>query len=516
LRSLLAIAASTGAMTLCSQMTGPSVWLGWVGLVPWLASLDSAATWRSTVWRGVGMCLAFTLAIFWWFGLAVERYAGLPRGSWLVITLLGAPFLQPQLIVFPLARRLAVRRGLGTVGRGLVGSAAYVGTEWLVPKLLGDTLGHGFLPARAMRQAADVVGAPGLTAVLLVSNEAVLTGYRAWRRGQRGHAWQAAGVVAGLALLLAGYGTLRLRAVDAAAADAPALTIGVIQGGFADYARLREVHGTFEATRRIVNDYFALSERALGEGPVQLLVWPETVYPTTFGHPKSADGAAFDRALARFVAGKGIPLIFGGYDAGDDGREYNAAIVLEPASSTGVTFDAYRKTWLFPLTERVPALLDGPRVRRWLPWLGTWKPGDGPMVLHVQPRDAPGLEVAPLVCYDAVDPAQSRTAAAEGAELIVTLSNDAWFADGPGIWLHLTVSIFRSIETHRPQVRATTTGISAVIDATGDVQRAAGPGERRALVGAVVPSELAPSLVVRWGDWVSPSLLALGAAALLF
>jgi apolipoprotein N-acyltransferase len=291
----------------------------------------------------------------------------------------------------------------------------------------------------------------------------------------------------------------------------------VIQGGFADYARLRDVHGSFEATRRIVNRYFALSERALGEGRVQLLVWPETVYPTTFGHPKSPDGAAFDRALARFVTAAGVPLIFGGYDTGDDGREYNAAIVLEPPSREGedVTFDAYRKTWLFPLTERVPALLDGPRVRKLLPWLGTWQAGDGPTVLRVRPRDAAAVKVTPLVCYDAVVPAHSWRAVGDGAELIVTLSNDAWFGRGPGTWLHLAVSVFRSIETRRPQVRATTTGVSAVIDASGEIVDAAGPGQRRAMVGVVVPSVLAPSVVMRWGDWVSPSLLVLAAVVLL-
>jgi apolipoprotein N-acyltransferase len=287
-----------------------------------------------------------------------------------------------------------------------------------------------------MRQAADLVGAPGLSVCLLLANEAVLAALQAWRSGASARVLRAAGSVAALAAVLAGYGTVRLRVLAAAARDAPPLTVGVVQSGFADYAGLEKAHGTFEATRRILNDYFALSDDALRAGPVELLVWPETVYPTTFGAPKSPDGAAFDRALARFVSGAGVPLAFGAYDAGEDGREYNAAILLEPgADDADVSFDAYRKTWLFPLTERVPAVLDTPAMRRRLPWLGTWTPGDGPTVLRVHLRDRPPIRIVPLVCYDAVVPAHTRAAVATGAELIVTLSNDAWFDRGPGTWL---------------------------------------------------------------------------------
>jgi apolipoprotein N-acyltransferase len=504
-------------MTVCSHMMPAWFWLGWIGLVPWLAALDGARGWRQAGWRGFWMCEAFTLGIFWWLGAAVQTYASLPRGSWLAITVLGAPLLQPQLVVFALARCAAVRRGFGPLGRMVVGAGAYVGTEWLFPKLLADTLGHGFLAAPTLRQAADLVGAPGLSVVWLVSNEAVLVGLRALRAGDPARALRAAVVVAGLVVVLFAYGSFRLHAIEQATRTIPPLTVGVVQSGFADYGELERAHGTFEATRRVLDDYLALSRQALDGAALQLLVWPETVYPTTFGSPKSPDGAAFDRTLAGFVAATGVPLVFGGYDVGEDGREYNAAIVLEAEPGhAGITFDAYRKTWLFPLTERVPAFLDTPAVRRQLPWLGTWAPGDGPTVLQVRPKGAAPVRIVPLVCYDAVVPAHVRTAVTRGAELLVTLSNDAWFGRGPGTWLHLAVSVFRSIETHRPQVRATTTGISAVIDATGELKVTAGPGERRALVGRVVPVALPPTVAMRFGDWVPPSLLALTVLLLLW
>src|SRR5262249_56809439 len=88
--------------------------------------------------------------------------------------------------------------------------------------------------------------------------------------------------------------------------------------------------------------------------------------------------------------------------------------------------------------------------------------------------DGRRLPVAPLICYDALVPGQVRSAVRAGAEVIVTLSNDAWFGAGPAAWLHLVGAAFRSVETRRPQVRSTNTGISAVIDAGGSIVAQAG------------------------------------------
>jgi apolipoprotein N-acyltransferase len=184
-------------------------------------------------------------------------------------------------------------------------------------------------------------------------------------------------------------------------------------------------------------------------------------------------------------------------------------VLLEPARTGPLAFETYRKATLFPLTERVPALLDGTRVRRWLPWLGSWTPGAGGDVLTVTLRGGRRLRVAPLICYDALAPALARNAVRSGAEIIVTLSNDAWFGRGPAAWLHLVGAAFRSVETRRPQVRATNTGISAVIDAQGTILTRTGTDERAVLAATVMPEAYRSTLVLRWGDWLGP--LALGA-----
>jgi apolipoprotein N-acyltransferase len=201
-----------------------------------------------------------------------------------------------------------------------------------------------------------------------------------------------------------------------------------------------------------------------------------------------------------------VPLIFGSYDS-DGAAEFNAALFLAPDAGEPRPFAVYRKTRLFPLTERVPALLDVPWLRRALPWLGTWVSGSGAAVVPVRLRDGSAIHVAPLICYDVLDPALARASARAGADAIVTLSNDSWFAFGPGPALHLQGAVFRSIETRLPQVRSTNTGISAVIDAAGNVVAKAGVDERATLVASVVPDRNTSTLVVRYGEWLNPCAL---------
>jgi apolipoprotein N-acyltransferase len=538
--SVCAVLASGGMLALCGLMERPWFALIFVALVPWLAVLDAAPTLRASLASALAMALAMTAFVFAWFADAIVAYTGAPLAlAWLVLLLL-APILEPQLFVFAAVRSIGRRdgrRGRPVADAGgvrarkraraaLAAALAWVGAEWALPKLFADSLGHGLLPAPWLLQAGELAGVGGLTLVVLLVNEAVLAMLRAFAAalaattdGERGRprvraagaALAPAAVAAALVGVLALYGALRLRSLEAEIARAPQITAGIAQADIARYGELARALGSFDAVAEILEAHFALSHAALGQGTLDLLLWPETVYPTTFGAPKSPEGEAFDRALGAFVGRTGIPLVFGAYDA-EDGREYNAAVLLEPDGPDSVRFATYRKAALFPLTERVPDWLDGPRVRAALPWLGTWSPPDGGERSLPLALDGRSVRVAPLICYDALEPGLVREAVREGAELIVTLSNDAWFAYGAGPRLHLAMAAFRSLETRRAQLRATPTGISAAISPTGEITAQLAVHAREALVATVPLLSSPPGPFARFGDWLGPSAAALAAA----
>ena len=227
-------------------MTWPWVALGWVGLVPWLAVLDRAGSARAALGAGLLMSLAFVLAVFGWFAPAIRTYIGVTSPVALVLLLAAAPLLEPQLLTFALARHLARRAAVGFWHATLACACAWVGSEWALPKLFGDTLGHGLYPSAWMRQAADLAGAPGLTFLLVVANECVLAALRALAAGAGlRRALAPAACVATLVLGLLGYGALRCHQLVADAERGGALTAGIVQADIGPYDRLRAHLGTF-------------------------------------------------------------------------------------------------------------------------------------------------------------------------------------------------------------------------------------------------------------------------------
>ena len=166
------LAVGLGAVLLAFFARG-SWGLGFVALLPWLWWLDRPAGWGRRLLRAWVLSLAFVLAAFTWFGTAIAHYAQWPPAQGQAVLLLIAPLLQPQLIAWALVRQALDGRRHPWL-RAWAAAAAWVGAEWLCPKLLGDTLGHALHPAAALRQAAALGGAAGLTLVLLLVNEALL------------------------------------------------------------------------------------------------------------------------------------------------------------------------------------------------------------------------------------------------------------------------------------------------------------------------------------------------------
>jgi apolipoprotein N-acyltransferase len=492
---------------------GGAAWvLGFVVFMPWLLVLDARPRLAGALGWALVMTVAYAAAVLAWFGGAVGRYTGLGDAAGIALVLLLAPLLQPQVLVHALVRHLA-RRHVGALGGALAGAAAWVATERLVPRLLGDSFGQGLWGAAWLRQAADLGGVAGLSLLLLLVHEALAAAFARRRDGARAMARPMAIAVA-VPVALAAYG-LAVLSADPPAAGRP-LRVALVQADLTDYAALRRELGSHDAVRRVLDTHFAMSWDAVERQRADVVLWSETVYPTTFGSPRSEAGAAFDREIAATIDAAGVPFVFGTYER-DGAGEYNAAAIVAPGSGL-VGF--YRKTRTFPLTEHVPAWLDRPWLRRWLPWAGTWQPGSGARVFPLRLADGREVPVLPLICRDDVDAGLAVAGARLGAQALVTLSNDAWFGPGSqGATLHLAAAAFRSIETRLPQFRVTTNGVSAVIDAHGAVRAAGAVGTRTLVVGELPVGEPPRTLFVAWGDWVGLAgagfLALLGGAILL-
>jgi apolipoprotein N-acyltransferase len=471
--------------------------LGFVALVPWLLALDSLPSLTRVIRSGLLMSIVFVAAVFAWFGVAIGAYTGIGSATGLLILIVAAPLLQAQLVVFAVVRYLAGSR-FGPVVRALAGASAWVATEWLVPKLLGDTIGHGLYPSQTLRQFADIGGAACLTFLLILVNECIA--YAMIKRSSGARVLTKPMAIAVLIpIVMASYGAVRLSEPSLTSeSTGQKLRVGMLQSNITDYERLRQEMGAYDVVRHVLDTHYAMSREAIDQHEVDALLWSETVYPTTFTNPKSDGGAELDKEILDFVTTAKVPLVFGTYDRDANG-EYNAAAFVEPTTGT---LGFYRKTDLFLFTEYLPTWLDGPTVRGLLPWTGMWKQGAGARVFPLRLRDGREIPVLPMICLDDVNSNLAIDGSRLGAQVILGLSNDSWFTQYPiGAQLHLQVAAFRSIETRLPQMRVTSNGVSAVIDSNGTIIASTAMGEQKLLIGEVTINEPPVTLMVRWGDW---------------
>ncbi|MBL8019088.1 MAG: apolipoprotein N-acyltransferase [Leptospirales bacterium] len=473
--------------------------LGFVAFVPWLLVLNEQQTLVRTLLSAYAMCVAFTLAVFAWLGVALGNYIQIGGTVGLIVLVLIAPLFQPQFLAFALARKLVSQRSplLGI----FAGAAAWVGAEWLLPRLLDDTISYGLYPSPLIRQAADLGGSAGLTFLLILSNEGIAAAFARRAQGIR-TAIKPLAFAALVPLLLTIYGVFVL---STSRPSGQPLRIALIQSNLTHYEQQREEKGAYEFVREVLDTHFAMTHEAVTKQQADAVLWSETAYPTTFGHPKSEAGRELDNEIQRFVNSAGIPFVIGTYDLDAEG-EYNAAAFIEPQSGL---LGFYRKTRLFPMTEYVPAWLDGPFFRRWFPWTGTWKPGSGARVFPLRLADGREIPVLASICLDDVDTNLTVQGARMGAQAILTMSNDSWFTEHEmGAEMHHFVAAFRSIETRLPQFRVTTNGYSAVIDANGTVVDGSRLGERTLVVANAPVGTPPKTLMVILGNWVGPTATA--------
>ena len=463
-----------------------------LALAPLSWAVTRAGSWRVALALGAASSALTTALVFHWVPGSVNAFFGLPLPvCWAVFPLYGA-VAQPQLVVWAVAR-WQWRRVPG-FGALFASAALYAGLDWLLPKLFRDTLGVAFFADRWVIQAAELGGLYLLTFAAVLVGE-VLSAVALQRRRALGAA-VAAGALWGAILL---YGAVRSGQVERAVAAAPSFSAGVVQANIGNVEKEIAAHGDLDGIVNTLRTYGQLSDQLVanlpeGETPPDLLVWPETAYPLAYGAHRSTLDDDMDRELTTYVNERKVPLLFGGYQRRGE-VEFNSALLLDPQGGLG----AYHKFHLIPFGEYIPLL-------------GKAKFGTGgtPRVLELAlpasgSRTARTIKLGPVVCYESLIPAHAIAAVEAGAQALVNLTNDSWFLSVAEKELHLAMAAVRSVETRRAQLRATNTGISALILPTGEITGRGAVDAAAALRYQVPILDLAPTLVMRLGTWTGPA-----------
>ena len=232
--------------------------------------------------------------------------------------------------------------------------------------------------------------------------------------------------------------------------------------------------------------------QAEGSGPrPDLIVWPETAIAPLLSRA--------EYELERIAeAADGVPVALGtqqGIYAKGEARYYNTLAVLDGTGAVSATYDKHH---LVPFGEYLP--FGGVLSRIGLRGLAEvaafgYSSGPGPALIDLGPVG----QAVPLICYEAVFP-QDVNGAPGRADLLLQVTNDAWFGKRSGPYQHLAQAQMRAAEQGLPMIRAANTGISAVIDPLGRIVTRIPLGEP-GFADAILPKAFPVTFYAQFGDW---------------
>ena len=276
-----------------------------------------------------------------------------------------------------------------------------------------------------------------------------------------------------LLLLLAAGGALRMLQWTTPHGDP--MRVALLQGNIAQDLKWRP-----EKFEESLRTYY----RLMHDNPAQLTVLPETALPV-FLHEVPH---AYLEEMKKLAARQNGDLLFG-IVTGDRQGYTNSA--LSVGTSEGQRYD---KSHLVPFGEFIPPGFAWFMAMANIP-MSDFTPGattQPPLLIN-------GRKVAVNICYEDAFGEEIIRALPE-ATLLLNISNVAWFGDSLAPAQHLQIARLRALETGRMMLRATNTGMTAIVDVDGTVRDALTPFTRGALVGEV-RAYSGSTPYVRWGNW---------------
>ena len=473
----------------------PALWLGMGLLACELASAPRVPLFASRARvalvgarRGLAFGVGANLVALRFIPGVVVRFTPLPYAVGLVGLALLAAFEATRWMLAAVACETLARARVPRPAAFAAG--VYAGT--FVPTMIPWTVAGGVSPWPSMVQLADVVGERGVAALMALAAGLAAEAAGTLRRGgdvRRGLA--GAGAVAGLLVAQGTYGVARMRQVEAARSVAPRARVALVQPSVDASTRWEDARAPW-----ILERLTGLTRTAEARG-TDLVVWPEGAYPYRLPHGTHRE---IDRTRAIVSHGTRGPVLTGLLMMGaSEGADTNAAVLAMPDGSLSDPYDKRHLLWFgetVPLADRAP----------WLRHVFARGLGLVPGT-RSETLDVGDLRAGVLICYEDTLPEAGREAIEARPNLLVNLTNDAWFSGSSESELHLRLAAMRAVELRRDLVRAVNEGPVSWVDAAGRV-RARGSGD----FAGVLPTEPAllageVTLYGRFGD--APWALAL-------
>lgn len=450
-RALLPPLASvaSGCLFFLSVATFDIWLLAWISLVPLLWAINGQRGFRPFLLGWIAGTVT-NLGGFYWIPHLLTRFGHLPQVVALPLFTLLAAYQGLHWGVFAyLTNR--IRGRWPRLPLALLAPLLMTSLELVTPFIFDWYMAISQAWVVPVIQVADLAGPLGVTFLLVMVNAMLFEVSRALLRRERFPRWAALAVVGVLSAAL-GYGFLRIDQVGRTREAAPKVQVGVVQANIGITEK-----GSAGLAARHHGTHLEQS-RLLQQRGAELLIWPESSYPFAIDRARSRDYHPGD--VRQIMQGLRVPLIFGAvsFNRGDP-SPYNSAFMLD---QTGRFVGRFDKNFLLMFGEYIPFYDTFPQLKRWVPAMSNFTAGR-----EVTTFPFGEYRVGPMICYEDILPRFGRRLAELRPNLLVNITNDAWFGLTSEPYQHLALSVYRSVELRLDLVRAVNTGVSVFIDATG-------------------------------------------------
>ncbi|WP_019530712.1 apolipoprotein N-acyltransferase [Dasania marina] len=442
---------------------------------------------KQAAWRG------------WWFGFGLFAsgaswvyvsihefgYAPVPLAVFITFLFTGGLALTWLIFAYLYVRFI---RPL-PLGNSLGYAAVFVLCEWFRSWFLTGFpwlyLGYGYIDT-PLAGWAPVTGVYGISFIVTLTGAAIANALM--QKNYR----QPLLIVSAL-LWLGGYGLQQVAWVSPA--DKPPLKIAMVQANIS-----QAVKWDRDQYWPTLNLYNRMSQPLWSQ--VDIVIWPEAAVPGMYHNAQS-----FLEHMAEQANQHGSSLITGiPSSATIDGQRHSYNSIVALGNGEGL----YNKQRLVPFGEYIPleGLLRGLIQFFNLP-MSAFSAGDS----QQQPLQAAGISLTPLICYEVVY-SELVSHSAGQTDMLLTISNDAWFGDSIGPLQHLEMAQMRALETGRYLIRSTGSGISAIVNERGHIT-VQGPQFKKAVIHGEAQVMQGVTPFARSGSWPIISL-CLGLIASLY
>ena len=457
----------------------------WFSLIPLLVALENAS--NRTAFRVGFTCGFVTYAcVLYWINIVITKYGNLPWvvsiPLYLALSTWLALFYGLAALVSCFGERVGLKKVFTLpvcwVACDFMRSFLLTGFPWAM-------LGHSQYRTLTLIQIADITGVYGITFMIILANVVCYRVVRANFGAKVSYPVKSAAVLLIALVITLLYGFYRLNGTETPSGNS--LRVALIQGNIS-----QDIKWSPEFRDQTIATYERLTRKAGREKKIDLIVWPESAVPFFFqDQPQEAERI---RALARELDSY---LLFGSpaYEQ-RNGQPVllNSGIMIDP---TGKTVARGDKIHLVPFGEYVPMRSIFPFISKIVVGIGDFSPGE-----YAKPLPAGKAEAGLLVCYEAIFPELAREYVNNGANILVNITNDAWFGNSSAPYQHLSIAVLRAVETRTPLIRAANTGITAIVDQNGHIRSMTNLFEETLKTGYITPGT-ADSFYLKTGDIVA-------------